>query len=144
MQALKNQLIETVDAIYFKEIQNKVTEYTNMTLQQMLQHLYDTYGKITKDKTKHDCEEMNHPYNVTLPIETLFAQIKDTIDFADAAHSPYSQAQILNTTFLLLQKQAFSIKSSASGERNQQLIKLGKTLKYFSKKRTTITRRIMQ
>ena len=73
MQALKNQLIKIVDEIYLKVIQDRVMEYTNITLQTMLQHLYDTYGKITKDKIKRICKEMNSPYDVTLPIETLFA-----------------------------------------------------------------------
>ena len=75
MQALKNQLIEAVDKSYFKAIQDRVMEYTNVTLQQMLQNLYDTYGKMTEDKIKRNREEMNHLYDVTLPIKTLFAQI---------------------------------------------------------------------
>jgi len=43
MQALKNQFIEAFDEIYLKSIQDRVTEYTNINLQDMLQHLYDTY-----------------------------------------------------------------------------------------------------
>ena len=71
----------------------------------------------------------------------LFAQIEDTVDFADAARSPYSQTQILNTAFLLIQKQVFSIRNAASGERKQRLIKPGKKLKDFLKKHTMITKR---
>lgn len=104
MQALKNQLIEAVDELYFKAIQDRVTEYTNVTLYSMLQHLYDNYGKITEDKLEQNREEMNSPFDVSLPIEILFTQIEDCVDFADAARSPYSQAQILNTAFLLIQK----------------------------------------
>ena len=104
MQALKNQFIEAVDKIYLKAIQDRVTEYTNVTLYDMLQHLYDNYGKITKDKLEKNRQEMNKAYDVTMPIETLFAQIEDCVDFSDAAQSPYLQTQILNTVFLLIQK----------------------------------------
>ena len=104
MQALKNQFIEAVDEIYLKSIQDRVTEYTNKNLQDMLQHLYDTYGKITEDKLEQNRQEMNQPYDVTLPIETLFAQIEDCVDFTDAARSPYTKTKTLNTAFLLIQK----------------------------------------
>ena len=104
MQALKKQLIAVVDKIHLKAIQDRVTKYTNVTLFTMLQHLYDTYGKITEDKLEENRQEMTKAYDISLPIETLYARIEDCVDFADAARSPYSQAQILNTAFLLIQK----------------------------------------
>ena len=104
MQASKNQFIEAVDKISLKAIQDCVTEYTNVTLYDMLQHLYNNYGKITKDKLEKNRQEMNKAYNVTMPIENLFAQIKECVDFSDAARNPYLQTQILNNAFLLIQK----------------------------------------
>ena len=109
----------------------------------MLQHLYNTYGKITKDLIERNRKEMNIPYNVTLPIETLFAQIEDSVDFVDAARSPYSQAQILNTAFLLVKKRVFSTRNAASGERGQRPIKPGKTLNVSLKRHKMTIKRTM-
>ena len=104
MQALKNQLIKAVDEVYLKAIQHPITEYTSLTLITMLQHLYDTYGKITEERLEKNREEMTATYDVAVPIDNLFTRIEECVDFADAARSPYSQAQILSISFLIIQK----------------------------------------
>ena len=141
MQALKNQLIAAVDELYLKAIQDRVTEYTNITLYAMLQHLYDTYGKITEDKLEQNRQEMMQAYDVSLPIETLFAQIEDCVEFADAARNPYSQAQILNTAFLLVQKTGVFTKECRKWRKKPINQKTWDNFKIFLKRPTTIIKR---
>ena len=104
MQALKNQLTAAVDEVYLKAIADPVTEYTNLNLMAMLHHLYDTYGKITEERLEKNRNEMTASYDVTLPIDSLFNRIEECSDFADAARSPFTQAQILSSAFLIIQK----------------------------------------
>ena len=49
-------------------------------------------------------EHMKEPYDVTTPIEIFFQRIQECIDFASAAQSPLSVEQILDSTFLTLQR----------------------------------------
>ena len=142
MQALKNQFIAMVDKIYLKAIQDGVTKYTNITLYTILQHLYNTYGKITKDKLKQNRQEMTKAYNVSPTIETLFVQIEDCIDFADTVKTPYSQAQVLNTAFLLVQKTVVFNKECQKWHNKTPVDKTWANFKTFSRDPTTIIRRI--
>ena len=63
MQALKNQLIATVDGAYLQGVKYPVTEYHNVTVLQMLEHLYENYGKINKDQKAKNIERMKEPYD---------------------------------------------------------------------------------
>ena len=134
MQALKNQFIEAVDEIYLKAIQDRVTEYTNVTLYDMLQHLYNNYGKITEDKLEKNRQEMNKAYSVTMTIETVFAQMEDCVDFADAAQSPFSQTQILNTALLLIQKTGVFNKECCKWRKKAPADKLGRILNFLQRR----------
>ena len=68
MQALKNQLIEAINNAYLQGIKDPVTKYHNVTLLQMIEYLYDDYGKINKDLKSKNIERMKEPHNVTTPI----------------------------------------------------------------------------
>ena len=42
---------------------------------------------------------MKTPYNVSLPIEKLFNQIKDGVEFLSAGDAPFTRIQVMNTAF---------------------------------------------
>ena len=46
-KALKQLLIGGVDQIFIRAKRHRITWYANVTTIQLLQHLYETYGKIT-------------------------------------------------------------------------------------------------
>ena len=108
-QALKQQLISAIDSIYIKGISNRHTGYATVTLLRMIQHLYDTYGDITPFELEDNDVRMKTPYDPTMPIETLYDQIEQAVDYADAGKAPYSNAQVLTRAYnLILQTGLFT------------------------------------
>ena len=108
-QALKQQLISSFDDIYLKGISNRHTGFATITLIRMLQHLYDTYGDITPTELEDNDQKMKTAYDPTLPIETLYDQIEQAVDFADAGKAPYTNAQVLARAYnIVLQTGMFT------------------------------------
>ena len=108
-QALKQQLIASFEDIYLKSISNRHTGFASLTLLRMLQHLYDTYGDLTPTELEDNDERMKAPYDVTAPIETLYDQIEQAFDIAEAGHQPYTNAQVLTRTYnIILQTGMFT------------------------------------
>ena len=108
-QALKQQLISAFDDIYLKGISNRHTGFASLTLLRMLQHLYDTYGDLTPTELEDNDERMKAPYDVTAPIETLYDQIEQAVDIAEAGHQPYTNAQVLTRAYnIILQTGMFT------------------------------------
>ena len=108
-QALKQQLIASFDDIYFKSVSNRHTGFASLTLLKMLQHLYDTYGDLTPTELEDNDERMRSPYDPSTPIETLYDQIEQAVDIAEAGHQPYTNAQVLTRAYnIILQTGLFT------------------------------------
>lgn len=113
-QALKQQLITAFDDIYLTSISNRHTGFSSITLLRMLQHLYDTYGDLTPTELEDNDTRMRAPYDPTEPIETLYNQLEQAVDIAEAGSLPYTQAQILTRAYnLILQTGLFDDACSA-------------------------------
>ena len=100
--ALKQQLIGAVDDIYLRGLQHRVYGFLNVTVIQMIYYLFQNYGKITPSDLVANEQRMKAPYDVSTPIEHLWAQIEDAIAFAGAADAPFSPIQVMNTAYDLL------------------------------------------
>ena len=46
--------------------------------------------------------KMKTPFDASLPIETLYDQIEDGIELADAEQTPYTEDQVVAFTYLLV------------------------------------------
>jgi hypothetical protein len=68
----------------------------------MLVHLYTTYGRVTPADVQNNDAAMKQPYNPNEPIETLFHQIKESIDVANAAGAAYTPSQIVAISYNLI------------------------------------------
>ena len=95
MQALKNQLIAVVDNAYLQSIKDPITEYHSVSLLQVIEYLYDNYGKANKYQKNNNIEQMKEPFNVTTPIELFFQRIQECINFAS------TESKYLTPPFLL-------------------------------------------
>jgi hypothetical protein len=67
----------------------------------MLDHLFLSYGSITAVDIQQIFENMLKAWDPEQPVETLFKQIQDCVDFAEAGGVSIGAAQNLNC---LLQK----------------------------------------
>ena len=68
----------------------------------MLTHLYTTYVNITPTKLIDNDARLKIAYDVNQPIERLFGQIEDAIEYADAGHNPYTPLQVVTNAFQLV------------------------------------------
>jgi hypothetical protein len=101
-KALKQQIIGAVDKLYLRTVNNRITGFANVTTRQMLVHLYTTYDRLTPADVQNNDAAMKQPYNPNKPIETLFHQIEESIDVADAAGAAYTPFQIVAILYNLI------------------------------------------
>ena len=101
-KALKSQLVEAIEGMYLKALRNKYVGFTNQTFLSMMAHLYLHYAKITPNDLLLNDKAMKTPYDPNLPIENLFEQITDAVEFASAGKTPYTPLQIENTAYQII------------------------------------------
>jgi hypothetical protein len=97
--ALKGQVIDTIDDTYLCEMRNKYTGYLGVTTRDLLDHLIDRYGKITPADLETNKKRMNEPIDSTQTIDVFFKRIDDCIQYADDGEVPFTPEQILQTTY---------------------------------------------
>ena len=101
-QALKQQLLGAFDDMYLKAQKDAHIGYGNTSTLNLITHLYDSYGNITQIELSENETRMKAPYDITTPIENLFAQIDEAVEFADAGNAPFTAIQIVTTAYLLI------------------------------------------
>jgi hypothetical protein len=100
--ALAAQIIEAIDPMYLAGLRVPYIGLGTRTPRDLLAHLYRNYAKITAADLDANDVAMKQPCDVNQPIEVLFKQIEDAIEFAAAGASPYTPAQILNIAYQLI------------------------------------------
>ena len=66
---LKQQLLSSIDDKYVKVHKNRNTGYAHVTTQTLIEHLLQTYGRITPDDLINNEERMKAKWDATTPIE---------------------------------------------------------------------------
>ena len=96
-KALKKQLVEAVDKSYIAGLRNRNTNALTVDIPTVLTHLFDQYGTVTSNALqKRATSVSNMTYDpVLMPIDDVFTEIEDLIEFAEAARIPYTQPQIV-------------------------------------------------
>ena len=101
-KALKQLLVGAVDEMFIRSLQAKYLGYLNVSTRQILDHLYAQYARISSSDLQDNDVAFKKPYDPNMPIETLFDQIENGIDYAAAGLSPYSREQVTNNAFQLM------------------------------------------
>ena len=101
-KALKTLLLGAVDDMFVRSLQTKHIAYLNVTTRGILDHLYAQYARISPADIKENDVRFNTPYDSNLPIETLFDQIENGIDYAAAGLCPYTTEQVVTTAYQLI------------------------------------------
>ena len=60
--ALKNQLVNTIEDIYIKDLQDRVMVFATRSVREILQYLYLTYGSVTPAQLTANDESLRTPY----------------------------------------------------------------------------------
>jgi hypothetical protein len=101
-QALKQLLLGAVEEMFIRCLQTKYLGYLNISTQQILDHLYAQYARILAANLQDNDVTFKAPYDPNLPIEMLYTQIENGMDYAAAGLSPYSTEQVINNAFQLI------------------------------------------
>ena len=97
--ALKQQLLASVDDIYVRTLRNVHTGYARVTTLQILSHLYQVYGRLTPMAMQENDTRFRQAYNPSEPFELLIQQIEDAQAFAAAGGQAYSAEQIVSNAY---------------------------------------------
>ena len=101
-KALKKLVLASCPDLYLSAIKHARTGYATVTTLQIMTHLWTTYGDIKAEDLDANLITMATPWHPTTPIETLFRQIDDCIDFALAGESPIDDATAVRTTYNII------------------------------------------
>jgi hypothetical protein len=88
--AISALIIEAIDPMYLATLRLPYVGLGSRTPLELLSHLYANYAKITTSDLDKNDATMKLPCDVNLPIESLFKQIDDAIEYASAGQVPYS------------------------------------------------------
>ena len=97
--ALKTQLLDSIDNPYVSELRNRYTGYMGVTTRDLLDHLMDRYGNITAADLKNNDKRLNQPVDSSQPIDVLFQRVNDAVQYANDGNNPYTANQVLQTAF---------------------------------------------
>jgi hypothetical protein len=101
-QALKRLILEAYDNMYTSQLEDSLLQYENRSALEILMHLKQTYGFINPTQLAENYNKMMAPINFQDPIETIFKQIEDGVQYSNAGMQPYIEAQYVNIAFLLI------------------------------------------
>jgi hypothetical protein len=82
-RALKKQIITVFEPMYLKILNYDMVGFANITAQEMIDHLFLTYGNITGVDLEHNLEQMRKAWDPQQPVETLFEKIQYCADFSE-------------------------------------------------------------
>jgi hypothetical protein len=104
MQALRRQIIESVEENYIKALRNKYTRYSSLSPSDLLKHLFDNYGKVTSEDIVQNENRLNEPWDGAEAFENIIDRIDECVDFAKEAEKPYTPEQILDRAHRIVSK----------------------------------------
>ena len=96
---LKQLLLGAIDDIFVGSLRNRHIRYTNITTLQLLTHLYIVYNKINTSNLESNTTMMKQPYDVDLPIDTIFDQIEDAVEYTSVGNAPFTPVHVIKTTY---------------------------------------------
>ena len=96
IKAIKKQLTNAFEDKLLKEIEDTYTGYNNVSIQEILQYLYDRFGEVTPSELEEAEKELSQPFEPFEPFGVFISKIEDAIDIAEAANCPFTTQQIIN------------------------------------------------
>ena len=85
--------------MYLEILCDDLVGYANTTPRDMLDHLFLSYGSITAVDIEQNFENMRKAWDPQQTVETLFKQIQDCVDFAEAGGVTIGETQKLASAY---------------------------------------------
>jgi hypothetical protein len=83
-QALKKQIISVFEPMYLDILNENMVGYVKISARDMLDNLFETYGKTTAVDLKINFEHMRWAWYPQQLVESLFKHIQDCADYSEA------------------------------------------------------------
>jgi hypothetical protein len=97
--ALKKQIISVFEPVYLEIFNDNMLRYANISARDMLDHLFETYGKITAVGLEINFEHMPRDWDPQQPVESLIKQIQECADYSEAGGVLIGHPQQINVGY---------------------------------------------
>jgi hypothetical protein len=97
--ALKKHIITLFEPMYLEILNDDLVGFSNTTVRYMLDHLFLSYSSITDVDIKQNFENMRTAWDPQQPVETLFKQIQDCVEFAESGGVTIGATQKLSSAY---------------------------------------------
>jgi hypothetical protein len=97
--ALKKQIITVVEPMYIEILNDDLVGFANTTSREIIDHILLSYGSITTVDIEQNFENIRKAWDPQQPVETLFKQIQDCVDFAEAGGVTIGAAQKISSAY---------------------------------------------
>jgi hypothetical protein len=97
--ALKKHIIMVVEPMYIEILNDDLYGFANTTSRDMIGHLFLSCGSIRAVDIEQNFENMRTAWYPQQPVETLFKQIQDCVDFAESGGVKIGAAQKLSSAY---------------------------------------------
>jgi hypothetical protein len=114
--------------MYIEILNDDLVGFANTTYRDMLDHLFLSYGRTTAVDIVQNFENMRKAWDPQQPVEALFTQIQDCVDFAEAGGVTIGAAQKLSSVY---SKKIKSGKFNSACRRWDEKIEADKTWNNF-------------
>jgi hypothetical protein len=98
-QALKKQITSVFEPMYLNILNDHMVGYTNISVRDMLDHLFETYSNITAIGLEINFEHMHRAWDPQKPVESLLKQIQDCADYSEAGGFLIGHPQQINVGY---------------------------------------------
>ena len=98
-RALRQLLLASVKEIYVHYLRHRYAGYSQNSTQQLLVHLYSTYANVSPADLQANDAKLRTPYNANHPLEYLFFQVENDVEYAASGNTPYSPEQVITISF---------------------------------------------
>ena len=86
--ALKQQLLAAIDTTYICSLEDPLYGYTNVTVQQILEHLDATYGQLDQDQLNKNMATLEEPWEPDASMEPFWSRATLAQRVAQAGNDP--------------------------------------------------------
>jgi hypothetical protein len=79
--SIKKKTITAFEPMYLEVLNNDMFGFANTTSRAMIAHLFLSYGSIAAVDLGHNWENMRKAWDPQQPVESLFNQIQEIVDY---------------------------------------------------------------
>jgi hypothetical protein len=97
--ALKAKLAASVNPVYLQSIRNRRMGFSQVTLREMFQHLFDTYARLDAIEIHANRQRLNEPWDPANRLEDLISHFVDVQELATDAGQPIPDSHLTDAAF---------------------------------------------